>query len=302
MNRPLALFFLICLALHAVFVEEGEAKSPEVRPPMLAGTWYPTNADDLRKSISAYLSGPGPASLEGDIRGLVVPHAGHVYSGRVAGSAYRLLKDRPIRRVVMIGPSHRAAFKGISVNLQSAYETPLGNVPVDQAMGKRLLATCPEIKWLPRAHSHEHALEIQLPFLQSVLKDFHIVPLIMGQQDLETCRRLAQGLLTVIDFPETTLFLASTDLSHFHNSRQAETLDRLFIQHIRNFDPLGLSRALASGDCEACGGGPAVAVMLATQGLGAGRSTILDYAHSGHITGDLERVVGYLSAAFMQID
>ena len=196
MNRPLTLFFLICLALHAIFPEQGAAKSPDVRSSILAGTWYPANADDLRKSISAYLSGPGPASLEGDIRGLLVPHAGHIYSGRVAGSAYRLLKGRPIRRVVMIGPSHRAAFRGISVNLQSAYQTPLGDVPVDQAMGKRLLATCPEIKWLPRAHSHEHALEIQLPFLQSVLKDFYIVTLVMGQQDLETCRRLACLLYT----------------------------------------------------------------------------------------------------------
>ena len=200
----------------------------------------------------------------------------------------------------MIGPSHSVPFKGISINLQSAYQTPLGKVPVDQSLARSLIETNPEIRWLPRAHAREHALEIQLPFLQTVLKGFKIVPVVMGQQDFGTCQRLARGLVGALASTEGTLFLASTDLSHFHPARQAERLDRRFIEHISACDPKGLNQSLSLGQCEACGGGPAMTVMLAVKELGADRSVILDYAHSGHVTGDLGQVVGYLSAAFVK--
>ncbi len=296
-------FILLLLSILAIpskmsFAQPLLEKSS--RPSILAGTWYPSNRNTLKSSIESYLAQARQTSLEGNLKGLLVPHAGHKYSGRVAASAYSLLKGSKFKRIIMIGPSHRTPFRGISVNTQSSYETPLGTVPVDQSLAKRLIETGTEIRCIPQAHAHEHALEIQLPFLQTVLKNFQIVPLLMGQQDMKTCRHLVRSLFRALDSIKGTLFLASTDLSHFHPARQAERLDRLFIDGIKAFDTTGLSKSLAAGNCEACGGGAAMTVMLAVRKVGANRSIILDYAHSGHVTGDLEQVVGYLSAAFIE--
>ncbi|MFH1490548.1 MAG: AmmeMemoRadiSam system protein B, partial [Pseudomonadota bacterium] len=150
------------------------------------------------------------------------------------------------------------------------------------------------------AHLREHSLEIQVPFLQSVLKDFRIVPILMGQQDFEMCTILAEGLVKAIDEDPETLLIASTDLSHSHDEMRANELDGEFIKQVRRFDPEGLDRSLSSGKCEACGGGPAVAVMLAARKLGADRALILHSAHSGDVTGDRTRVVGYMSAALIR--
>lgn len=301
--RYLAWIGLHLLAFLVISQKMGLAEAPpekDIRPAVLAGTWYPADRNKLKHSIEGYLESAGKASIEGDLMGLLVPHAGHRYSGRIAASAYNLLRGKRIEKIIMIGPSHRVPFKGVSINLQSAYQTPLGNVPVDQSLARRLIEINPEMRWLPQAHAREHALEIQIPFLQTVLKGFKIVPVVMGQQDFGTCQRLARGLIGGLTSIEGTLFLASTDLSHFHPALQAERLDRRFIEHISACDPKGLYQSLCSGECEACGGGPAMTVMLAAKELGADRSAILDYAHSGHITGDLGRVVGYLSAAFLR--
>jgi len=301
--RCLALITLLLLAFLTISQKKGVAEEPpenSPRPSILAGTWYSANREILKHDIEGRLERARKASVEGNLMGLLVPHAGHRYSGGIAASAYNLLRGKKIKKVIMIGPSHRVPFRGVSVNLQSAYQTPLGTVPVDQALAGRLIETNPEISWLPQAHAREHSLEIQLPFLQTVLKNFQIVPLVMGQQDYKTCHRLARSLISGLDSKEGTLFLASTDLSHFHPAREAERLDRQFIGHISAYDTKGLSQSLASGYCEACGGGPAMTVMLAVKELGADRSVILDYAHSGHVTGDLRQVVGYLSAAFVK--
>lgn len=301
--RCLALMTLLFFAFTAIsqkltVAEDHPEKSP--RPSILAGAWYPANPETLKRGIEAYLERAGKASFEGNLMGLLVPHAGHRYSGGIAASAYNLLRGKEIKKIVMIGPSHRVPFRGVSVNLQSAYQTPLGAVPVDQSLAERLIEANPEITWLPQAHAREHSIEIQLPFLQTVLKNFQIVPLVMGQQDIETCHRLARSLIKCLHSAEETLFLASTDLSHFHPAKEAERLDRRFIEHVTAYDTKGLSRSLVSGYCEACGGGPVMTVMMAVKELGADRSVILDYAHSGHITGDLRQVVGYLSAAFVK--
>ena len=200
----------------------------------------------------------------------------------------------------MIGPSHRAAFRGISVNMQSGYQTPLGIVPVDQDFAKKIIDASTNIHWIPRAHILEHSLEIQLPFLQTVIRDFKIVPIIMGEQDLGICKDLSRALIKVAGDTDNTLFLASTDLSHYHNYRRALELDREFIKYIRECNPEGLAKALASGKCEACGHGPVIANMLVARKLSADRAVILKYANSGDVTGDHKRVVGYLSAVLIR--
>jgi AmmeMemoRadiSam system protein B len=308
MNRKLftAIFFLLPLlllleAFQSPVIGE-DKKGQNVRNSILAGTWYPGNKKVLINSIRDYLSKAEDRSIEGELKAIIVPHAGHIYSGQVAANAYRLLQVRDFKRVIMIGPSHRVGFKGTSVNLQSGYRTPLGTVPVDLNCAKKMIEVSPQIRWIPRAHAQEHSLEIQLPFLQTVLKDFQIVPIVMGQQDFNTCSDLAGSIVKVLGNMKKTLILASSDLSHFHNYNQAKRLDMEFAKHVRNFDPTGLAHSLSSGSCEACGGGPVITVMLVAQASGANRTMILDYANSGDVTGDRRRVVGYLSAALFRVN
>ncbi len=271
-----------------------------VRRSILQGTWYPADPGALRAWIQTRLSEVRPPEVQGRIRALVVPHAGYQYSGSVAARAYRLIQGLPLRRVVLIGPSHRWGFNGVSVSRHEAYETPLGRVPVDRETAERLMASSPDVRFVPRAHALEHSLEIQLPFLQSVLDSFRIVPVIMGSQDRATCSALARGLARVLDGSKDTLIVASTDLSHFHDHETAQRLDRVFERCVASFDPEGLAEALEAGRCEACGGGATVTALTAARMLGAGRSVILARADSGDVTGDRTQVVGYLAAAVLE--
>ncbi|MFH1481347.1 MAG: AmmeMemoRadiSam system protein B [Pseudomonadota bacterium] len=305
MNVRFLKFFLIGLGL---FMMEGsrslshgqERATGDVRNPILAGTWYPGTQEALSKAIKGYLLNAERVPVDGEVKALIVPHAGYKYSGQVAAHAYRLLQDKDFERVIMIGPSHRVGFRGVSVNLQSGYRTPLGLVPVDRDFAKRMLNKERNIQWVAHAHAMEHSLEIQIPFLQSVLKEFRIIPILMGDQDFGTCNDLAQQIIDTLGRAEKTLLLASTDLSHFHNYDGAKELDSEFVRQVSGFDPKGLSGSLSSGRCEACGGGAAVTVMLAAKAFGANQSVILHYANSGDVTGDRRGVVGYLSSALVK--
>lgn len=299
--RPFSLIPLVLCTLWLLpYQAAGEEKAlKDVRASVLAGTWYPETPEALTKTVQGYLSeAPGP-SPDGTLKAIIVPHAGYRYSGGVAAYAYRLLQGRRFTRVILIGPSHRVAFRGVSVNLQSAYKTPLGMVPVDQETGKKLIASGSNISWLRKAHALEHSLEIQLPFLQTVLQDFEIVPIVMGEQDIKTCSDLADTLIQVLGDSTETLVLASTDLSHFHNYKKAKDLDLRFIEQVKRFDHKGLLKNLVSGQCEACGAGPVITTLLTARKLGADHAVILKYANSGDITGDHSRVVGYMSAALV---
>ncbi|UCF85755.1 MAG: AmmeMemoRadiSam system protein B, partial [Desulfobacteraceae bacterium] len=154
----LAISFLWLFPPHASAEEKGPQ---DVRTSILAGTWYPGSQNTLTKSIKGYLSRVKAQDLDGELKAIIVPHAGHRYSGQVAAHAYRLLEVSRFKRVILVGPSHRVGFDGVSVNLQSAYETPLGIVSVDQEMGKRMLDSGPHVRWIRKAHAREHSLEIQ---------------------------------------------------------------------------------------------------------------------------------------------
>jgi len=298
-NFILTHLIILALWLFPAYAAGEQSGLKDVRPSTLAGTWYPGSQDALAKSIAGYLSRVKPPHIDGKLKAVIVPHAGHMYSGQVAAHAYRLLEGSQFRRVILVGPSHRVGFKGVSVNLQSGYKTPLGVVPIDQKMAKRILDSGPHIRWLRRAHAQEHSLEIQLPFLQTVLQNFQIVPILMGQQDFNTCSSLANTLVQVMGGAEDTLILASSDLSHFHPYDRARALDLEFIKRIKGFDPEGLAKDLSAGKCEACGGGPVITTLLAARKLGADRAVVLNYANSGDVTGDHSSVVGYMSAALI---
>jgi len=267
-----------------------------VRESVIAGTWYPGNPTVLRKDIERYLEKAQTPKLSGELCGLIVPHAGYMYSGGVAAHAYRLLRDRPFERVVVLAPSHRARFKGASVYNLGGYRTPLGVVPLDREIVDALLQNPSVVRFVPEADAEEHSLEIQLPFLQVVLKDFRLTPIVMGEQALPFCRKLAD-LLCEICRDLDVIIIASTDLSHFHPYAEAKELDGVVCDRVESFDPEGLSRALESGRCEACGAGPMMTAMLAAKCLGAEGAKVLYYANSGDVVGDKRGVVGYLAAA-----
>jgi len=269
----------------------------QIRESVIAGSWYPGNAQTLKHEIEKYLNRAKVGPLTGNIIGLAAPHAGYIYSGAVAAHAYKLLLDQPFDRVVIVAPSHRAYFEGASVYKLGGYRTPLGVVPLDGELVEGLLQQPIPIDYVVRAHNQEHSLEIQLPFLQMVLKEFKLTPVVLGDQSYSNCARLAEAIAAVCG-DKKVLLVASTDLSHFHPYGEAKRLDDRVLDRVMAFDPVGLSEDLRSGKCEACGGGPLMTVMLAAQKLGANKSKVLQYANSGDVTGDSTSVVGYMSAVF----
>jgi AmmeMemoRadiSam system protein B len=265
-----------------------------IRPPVVAGMFYPAEPAVLRHMVDdmmgkrSHQKGEKPA-------GLVVPHAGYVYSGPTAGAAYAALRSHTYDVVVIVAPSHREAFRGVTAFPGDAYETPLGRVAVDAAMRARLLDEGPIVHASLEGHREEHALEVQLPFLQVVLGDFRLLPLVMGEQTRASCRALGAALSRAVEGLDV-LMIASTDLSHYYPAETAERIDRVSIEDIRSFEPERLMIDLEEQKAEACGGGPTVAVMTALRATGATRMEISAHCTSGDVTGDRRSVVGYCSA------
>jgi hypothetical protein len=274
------------------------ATAEEIRESVIAGTWYPASRKDLSDQVLSFLDQvPAPIRTERPVA-LIAPHAGYAYSGQVAAYAYKQIDSRDgIETVVLIAPSHRARFSGVAVYNRGGFRTPLGVVPLSHELIRTLGKRDTRIRYVPGAHDQEHSLEIQLPFLQTVLPGFRLVPLLMGEQDFRTCEWLAEAIADSIR-GKPVLVVASSDLSHFHTSEQAKKLDQVVTERTAAFDPKRLSDALESGKCEACGGGPMVTAMLIARKLGADRAQVLRYGDSGDVTGDHQRVVGYMAAAF----
>jgi hypothetical protein len=267
-----------------------------VRPAAVAGSWYPGTAPSLGAAVDGYLAQTTRDAI-GDLVAIVAPHAGLMYSGPVAAHAYRLLVGRTFDVAVLVGPSHFLGFDGVAVHASGGFATPYGVVAVDADCAAALMGAAPLVHEHPRAHTREHSLEMQLPFLQRVAPGIKIVPLLMGRQTADTARALADGLAAVLR-GRNALLVASTDLSHYHDAATAAALDAVVIDHVAQFSPDGLQAVLEARPEHACGGGPMVAVMRAARDLGARDAVVLQYADSGDVSGDKSAVVGYLSAAF----
>ena len=282
-----------------------EGDLTKIRQPAVAGGFYPSDPDEVARMVDESLENANVPKLPAPVA-IVSPHAGYVYSGHVAGHSYALLRGRAIDRVVVISPSHVESFQGASVYDGGGYATPLGVIRVDVEFAKRLAESSPRITISGSGHDYgrrqrgEHALEVQLPFLQRVLSDFSLVPVVMGEQSYETCRALGVALANLIDGPGT-IIVASSDLSHFHGYDEAVRLDSKVCGAVERWDYFSLSRNFSTRTWEACGGGPIVAAMIAAERLGANKAIVLDYANSGDVpVGDRDRVVGYMSAAFVK--
>jgi AmmeMemoRadiSam system protein B len=273
------------------------APSSSVRPPAVAGTFYPGSAGRLQRDVDDLLEKASPLPVGGSVYGLVSPHAGYVYSGFTAAHAYKAVNGMSFDSVIVVGPSHQEYFEGISVYPGEGFRTPLGTIPIDNDLRAQLIEKNKRIFLSPSGHRAEHSVEVQLPFLQRVLGSFSFVPIAMGDQTLELCEILADAIASAVK-GRNVLLVASSDLSHYHPYDEAIFLDRQVIEIVEAFDPLRLMDKLDHRQLEACGGGPIVAVMLAVRKLGATTSRVLHYCNSGDITGDRGGVVGYLSAAF----
>lgn len=272
-----------------------------IREPSVSGTFYPDNPQILKKDIEAYLKNASFEAEDGEVLGLISPHAGYMYSGQVAGYSYKAIKGSSYETVIIIAPSHRSHFEGVAVLEKGGYRTPLGVVPVDEEIAGEIINLQTFIQPNVDAHRGEHSLEVHLPFLQVVLKDFAIIPLIMGSQDPALCEALAECLHGVMKKTKKRfLVVGSTDLSHYYPYAEAVRLDAVVRHYLETFDIKGLQSNLKKGSCEACGAGPMIATMLLSQKLGATRSKVLKYANSGDVSGDKNGVVGYISCAFLK--
>jgi AmmeMemoRadiSam system protein B/AmmeMemoRadiSam system protein A len=282
---------------------EANLKPEDIRLPAVAGSWYSDDPAELRRELEGYLAEAADTDLDSVI-GLISPHAGYVYSGPVAAYSYKALKGKQYDVVVVIAPSHVEAFPYAAIYGRGGYQTPFGVIPVDVELANALAAKDDMVKISDHGHRQEqygrqeHSLEIQLPFLQIVLDDFKIVPIVMGDQSPTVVHGLADALASELQ-EKNALMVASSDLSHFHPYDEANRIDAGVVSCVEAYDFEQLLTDLGRNKVEACGGGPICAVMEASKKLGAEHSKVLRYANSGDVPyGDKRQVVGYLSAAF----
>ncbi len=263
------------------------------------GTWYPGTEKELNAKLEEYL-GNARSKAHGEILALISPHAGYMYSGPVAAFAYKTVEHEEFDDVIVIGPSHYYGFLGASVDTMVGRTTPLGKVEFDLPLARKIIKYNGKITNDPKAHLEEHSVELQIPFLQKVLKKFKVVEIVMGSHDYEICEILSDAIVAATS-GKRILVVASSDLSHFHTQEEAEMLDNILIESVSKYDPELLYKRLAQDSCEACGGAPIITAMLTAKKKGATTAKQLMYATSGTITGEYSRgVVGYLAAAFFK--
>jgi AmmeMemoRadiSam system protein B/AmmeMemoRadiSam system protein A len=311
-----ALFFTFA-AIGAQETVHG-ADMQKLRPAGVAGSFYPADPAALTAMMDDMMTHASVPVIHGAILALVAPHAGYQYSGPVAAYSYAALKGRKYTRVVVIAPSHYEAFSFTSVYDGDGYATPLGTIPVDKAFAHQLAKMSPSIRLSDHGHrataqGTEHALEVQLPWLQHVLGQFTLVPIIMGDQSYESSRALGVALARLLqaesvahpssapdEAPAGTLIVASSDLSHYHTYNQAVALDHKTLSGLQSWDYFSMSRNFETRVWEACGGAPIVAAMIAAEREGANDARVLKYANSGDVAGDRSRVVGYSADIFVK--
>jgi AmmeMemoRadiSam system protein B len=273
------------------------------RPAAVAGTWYPGNPRALVQDVDDYLA-QAAVEPEAGVRAIIVPHAGLMFSGPVAAWAYKAAGGS-YEAAILVGPSHFVGFDGVAVWPSGCFESPLGPARVEDGLAAALLAS-PIAHEREAAHRREHSLEMQLPFVRRLFPDLPIVPIVVGYQVRETIDALG-GLLAQVARDRNVLLVASTDLSHYFDAATADRLDGRVRDLVNAFDADGLLDVYEQypeherGRYVACGGGAAIAVMRAAQQLGATAGRVLQYAHSGHVSGDETAVVGYLAAAFWTV-
>ena len=281
-----------------------------IRAPAVAGRFYPGRADELLREILEYTSAGKTPVEAGRIAaiGCVAPHAGYIYSGGVAGAVYARLEIPGC--CVILCPNHTGKGRPLSIMANTTWQTPLGEVAADAEMGARLLRRFPALEENSAAHRAEHAIEVQLPFLQARQPELNIVPIAIGTSDFDVLRGLGEALADVIaglyqedrqqedrqqeeDRQEKVLIVASSDMNHYESDAITRVKDRKAIERMLALDARGLWQVVMNEDISMCGFGPTIVMLTAAKLLGATSATLVKYATSGDVSGDYESVVGY---------
>jgi MEMO1 family protein len=260
-----------------------------VRTPAVAGRFYPRRPDELLRDVRNYSAASEPAIAA---LGCVAPHAGYVYSGHVAGAVYARLEIP--RRCVVLCPNHTGMGYPLAAMTRAAWQTPLGEVAPDPELGDALLRAFSLLQENSAAHRAEHAIEVQLPFLQARQPELKLVPIAIGTSDFEVLHGLGDALARVISLQsEKVLIVASSDMNHYESDAVTRIKDQKAMARVLALDPRGLWDVVMKEEISMCGFGPAVVMLTATKRLGATSATLVKYATSGDISGDREAVVGY---------
>jgi MEMO1 family protein len=279
-----------------------------VRIPAVAGRFYPGRAEELLREVREFTS-PGKTPIQTNLIsaiGCVAPHAGYIYSGGVAGAVYSRLEIP--ERCVILCPNHTGKGHPLAIMASTTWQTPLGEVAADADMGARLLRRFPALQEDSAAHRAEHAIEVQLPFLQTLRPELKIVPIAIGTSDFNVLRGLGEALANVIadhheedrhekdqkeERPEKTLIIASSDMNHYESDAITRVKDHKAIERVLAMDARGLWEVVMNEDISMCGFGPTIVMLTAAKILGATSATMVKYATSGDVSGDYESVVGY---------
>lgn len=261
----------------------------KIRPPAVAGSFYPTDPAELSRQIEEF----APANPEKrSVRGCIVPHAGYVYSGHVAGAVYAEIEIPS--RVIILGPRHYPRGEPLAIVQEGAWQTPLGSVLIDDALSKALVFEFPLLRDDGVAHQREHSLEVQIPFLQSLRPGARFCPIVLATDRFPILEELGHALARVVrSQPGPILIIASTDMNHYESDAVTRIKDQKAINKVQSLDARGLFDTVRNEMISMCGYAATVAALVALKDLGATEATLVRYATSGDVNGDRTRVVGY---------
>ncbi len=262
-----------------------------VRPPAVAGRFYPDQPDELAEQVALYCAAPAGVARRKALA-CVVPHAGYRFSGHVAGAVYARLE--PPRHFLLLGPRHYPRGEAQAILSEGSWQTPLGPAEIDAALAAELKRACGALVEDEVAHRDEHALEVQLPFLQALAGDFRFVPIALGTRDYGVLESLGQAIAAVLARQaEPVLIIASSDMNHYESDEITRRKDGAALERLLALDPRGLYDIVRREAITMCGVGPAISMLTAARLLGATRAELVRYATSGDVTGDYDEVVGY---------
>ncbi|MBN1559247.1 AmmeMemoRadiSam system protein B [candidate division KSB1 bacterium] len=286
----------VCILIGFSFIPVFCASS-QVRRPVVAGQFYPNDPIQLASDIEQKLKSAAVRVIEGDIVGLVAPHAGYQYSAAIAAAAYKQVIGKKYDVIVIIAPSHHDSFRGATIYPGRAYETPLGAAAIDVSLARELVDLCDQVHFSEYGHRAEHAIEVQVPFLQFIFPQTKIIPIVMGYVDWSACESIGRSLARVLE-NKSALIVASTDLYHGESYDDCVQLGDQTLAAIVALQPKNLYQGLQSGSSQACGGGPVVVMQIAAQQRGANATELLAKTNSNDVIGQKGGyVVGYGAVA-----
>jgi len=312
MNRRLIFIFSIFLAVMTGFLMQLQARTAsaqeeplEVLLPSVAGAFYPADAESLRADINRLLESADPPEIDGRIVAVIVPHAGYIYSGPVAAYAYKAIAgqaqrqaDKQLDAVFVLAFSHRGGFRDVYVYYKGSVETPLGKIAVNEKLAREFMLSDPRLSFSQRVFQREHSAEVQMPFIQSVLPDVPVVPVMFGLQTTANVEAVSKAL-EKIAAKYHILVVATTDLSHYNPYEKAKALDAVTVNRIMEGDPRKMARYADEYRDRMCGLAPVVTVLSFAESRHA-EPVLLKYANSGDTSGRKDAVVGYISIAFVR--